>query len=92
MVDVLNVQVITPRSVVFSGEAVSVTIPSEAGEMQVFHGHIPVLARIQSGIIRIEQEGTAPVSFEVEEGFFRIAQNEVSLLMDTCKKVDEALG
>jgi F-type H+-transporting ATPase subunit epsilon len=83
MAALLKVKVITPKEIAYDGTALTVTVPAEKGEMQVYHGHIPVLARVNAGIISIETPGTDPVRFEVDEGFFRVTQSEVSLLIDT---------
>ncbi len=91
MAAMLKVKIITPKEVAYDGTALTVTIPAEKGEMQVYQGHIPVLARVGRGTVRIEKPGAAPVCFEVDEGFFRVTQDEVSLLIDTLQPV-EAVG
>lgn len=83
MAALLKVKIITPKEVAYDGTALAVTIPAEQGEMQVYQGHIPVLARVAKGIVRIENSGVDPVCFSVDEGFFRVTQDEVSLLIDT---------
>ena len=83
MAALLKVKIITPKEVAYDGTALAVTIPAEKGEMQVYQGHIPVLARVVKGIIRIENPGVEPVCFEADEGLFRVTQDEVSLLIDT---------
>ncbi|MBN2163063.1 MAG: F0F1 ATP synthase subunit epsilon [Pontiellaceae bacterium] len=83
MADLLNVKVITPKQVAYDGQALAVTIPAETGQMQVFKGHIPVLARVTAGEVCIEKPGEAPVRFTVDEGFFRVTHDEVSLLIDS---------
>lgn len=92
MAALLKVKVITPKEVAYDGTALSVTIPAEKGEMQVYQGHIPVLARVGRGTIRIEKPGAETVSFEVDEGFFRITQNDVSLLIDTLQSALSTKG
>lgn len=83
MAALLRVKVITPKEVAYDGAALAVTIPAETGEIQVYQGHIPVLARVVQGFVRIENSGAEPVCFSVDEGFFRVTQDEVSLLIDT---------
>ena len=78
----LKVRLITPLEVVFDDVASAVTIPAEMGEMQVLPGHISVIARIVSGKIIIFKEGVPTKEFDVEDGFFRISNDEVSLLID----------
>jgi len=87
MASLLRVKIITPKEVAYDGTALAVTIPAEKGEMQVYQGHIPVLARVTQGIVRIENPGAEPVCFGVDEGFFRVTQDEVSLLIDTLQPV-----
>ena len=84
MSTLLQVQVITPKETVFDGTAVAVTLPAEAGEMQVYQGHIPVLGRVvPGGAVRIEMPGKDPMSFDVSEGFFRVTPEAVSILVDS---------
>ncbi|NOU35265.1 MAG: F0F1 ATP synthase subunit epsilon [Kiritimatiellaceae bacterium] len=87
MAAMLRVKIITPKEVAYDGTALAVTIPAEQGEMQVYQGHIPVLARVIKGIVRIESPGADPACFAVDEGFFRVTQDEVSLLIDTLHAV-----
>ncbi len=90
MAALLRVKVITPKEVAYDGMALAVTIPAETGEMQVYQGHIPVLARVANGIVRIEKPGAEPVCFTVDEGFFRVTQDDVSLLIDTLQPLQSA--
>lgn len=82
MARLLKVKIITPEEVAYDGQALSVTIPAEGGIMQVYQGHVPVVARVAPGIIRLEFPHAEPQSFESEAGFLRVTQNEVSLLID----------
>lgn len=81
----LNVKIITPKRVVFDGTALAVTIPAESGEIQAYPGHIPVLARVAAGTVGLENPGAAPQLFEVDEGFFRVTPDDVSLLIDNAE-------
>jgi F-type H+-transporting ATPase subunit epsilon len=87
MAELLKVKVISPRQVAYDGTALAVTIPAETGEIQVYQGHIPVLARVAAGTVRIENPGKAPVCLTVDEGFFRVTHDEVSLLIDSVEAV-----
>ena len=90
MAALLKVKIITPKEVAYDGTALAVTVPAEQGEMQIYQGHIPVLARVSRGTVRIENTNSAPVCFEVDEGFFRTTANEVSLLIDSIQSVQPA--
>ena len=90
MAALLRVKIITPKEIAYDGTALAVTIPAEKGEMQVYQGHIPVLARLAKGIVRVENSGTEPLCFAVDEGFFRVTQDEVSLLIDALHLATDA--
>jgi F0F1-type ATP synthase epsilon subunit len=44
---------------------------------------MPILSKIVPGFVRIEKPTASPVSFKVDEGFVRVTQNEVCLLVDS---------
>ncbi len=90
MAALLRVKIITPKEIAYDGTALAVTIPAEKGEMQVYQGHIPVLARIVKGIVRVENSGAKPLCFAVDEGFFCVTQDEVSLLIDALHLATDA--
>lgn len=85
MAATLRVKIITPRQVAYDGMALAVTLPAEEGEMQVYQGHIPVLAHVVPGTIRVDLPQAAPLFFQTGEGFLRVTQNEVSLLIDNAQ-------
>jgi F-type H+-transporting ATPase subunit epsilon len=82
------VKVISPKEVAYDGPALAVTVPAENGEMQVYQGHIPVLARVVRGLVRIERPGAKAVIFAVDEGFLRVTRDDVSLLIDSLSLID----
>lgn len=90
MAALLKVKIITPKEVAYDGAAQAITVPAENGEMQIYQGHVPVLARVTKGRVCIENSGAAPVRFDVDEGFFRVTHDEVSLLIDTLQPVPAA--
>ncbi|MDK2857071.1 MAG: synthase, Delta/Epsilon chain, beta-sandwich domain [Verrucomicrobiota bacterium] len=79
----LKVKIITPKEVAWDEMALAVTFTAELGEMQVYPGHMPILSKIVPGFVRIEKPTASPVSFKVDEGFVRVTQNEVCLLVDS---------
>jgi len=85
----LRVRISTPKEVAYDGPALAVTLPAETGVMQVYPGHIPVLARVQSGTVRIERQKAEPLSFSVDEGFFRVTKDDVSLLISRIEPLSD---
>ena len=85
----LKIQVITPEKLVSSTEAVEIVIPTENGNIGVRSGHIPLLAPIKPGEIKIKHQGKAEESLVVYGGFVSIANNEVEILADSAERTED---
>ena len=44
-------ELVSPESILFSGEVVSVIVPSVEGEMTILAGHVPIVAALKPGIV-----------------------------------------
>ena len=71
----------------FQGEAGSVTLPGEDGELGVLPDHAPLVGLLGAGEVRIAR-AEGPVSFFVAGGFFRVLKNEVTILADEVAPLD----
>jgi F-type H+-transporting ATPase subunit epsilon len=71
----------------FQGEAGSVTLPGEDGELGVLPDHAPLLGLLGAGEVRIAR-AEGPLSFFVAGGFFRVLKNEVTILADEIAPID----
>ena len=82
MADNIKVKIITPKEVACDCMATAVTIPAEMGEMQALRGHISLVGRLMSGKVIVFRNAANPEDFLVEEGFFLVNAEEVSILAD----------
>ena len=78
----MQVDVITPNGAVLEGEATSVTVPTQMGEMTVLEGHIPVIASLDHGLLDIKMGGESH-RFAVDGGFIEIGKTRVSIVTET---------
>ena len=78
----MQVDVITPNGAVLEGEATSVTVPTQMGEMTVLEGHIPVIASLDLGLLDIKIDGESQ-RFAVDGGFIEIGKTRVSIVTET---------
>jgi F-type H+-transporting ATPase subunit epsilon len=67
-------------SPIFDGDATSVTIPGEEGEMTVLAGHEALITRLKPGTITVQSE-TGKSTHEVGSGVVEIANNIVTVLL-----------
>ncbi len=70
----MQVEIITPESNIFSGEAVSVQLPGLDGSFQILTGHAPIISALQNGAVKVE----LPASFEREESTSEMIQDDKS--------------
>ena len=74
-------RVITPQQTVFDGQANMIVTKIADGEIGVLVDHVPTVSTVQIGDVRIRQ-GEEMTVFAVSEGFFRISENLVQILVE----------
>lgn len=60
----MHVEIITPETKIFSGEAQSVQLPGLDGSFQVLNNHAPIISGLAAGTVKVELEK----AFEGEAG------------------------
>lgn len=81
----MRVQILTPERTVFDADAESVRVPGAEGAFEVLKGHIPILAGLVPGEVRVianKQEQT----FRVSAGFFEFSHDNGVVLVDSAEK------
>ena len=64
----------------FDGEAISVHVPAESGEMEVLAQHEPMITTLKAGTITIKTD-TDSEKFAIEKGVLEVANNKVVVLV-----------
>jgi F-type H+-transporting ATPase subunit epsilon len=94
MSKVFQVDVVSAKESIFSGQATFVALPGESGELGILPGHTPLISRIRAGAVRIQNGGpeTEELVF-VAGGILEVQPRGVTVLADTAirgKDLDEA--
>jgi F-type H+-transporting ATPase subunit epsilon len=74
----MNIQIITPDSQVFEGEARVVTLPGSEGSFQVLNDHAPVVSTLGKGEVVIDNQTT----FVIDGGVVEVLRNKVLVLAE----------
>jgi F-type H+-transporting ATPase subunit epsilon len=61
-------ELVSPERILFSGDAVSVIVPSVEGEMTVLAGHAPLVAVLKPGIVLVQTGASNGKEFFVSGG------------------------
>jgi F-type H+-transporting ATPase subunit epsilon len=85
----MQVEVVSPERVLYSGEATMVvTRTLGGGEIAFLPGHAPFLAALTENHTRIAAEGGVTVDVAVHGGFVEVSNNKVSVLSDVAELGD----
>lgn len=83
----MHAELITSEGSAYSGEAVSVTLPSGMGEITVLSHHIPMLSTIEPGTVII-RTGKEELLFAVARGVVQVGQTGLLILSDIADKAE----
>ena len=50
----MKLEIVTPESIIFKGEVVSVTLPGLNGQFQLLSNHTAIISALKSGEVRIK--------------------------------------
>jgi F-type H+-transporting ATPase subunit epsilon len=84
-------RLITPERTVFDDEADLVIAKIADGEIGVLVNHSPLVSTVEIGDVRIKQ-GDEQRVFATSDGFFKVSENLVQILVEEAVTVDEIDG
>ena len=87
MAELFQVDVVSPESVVWSGEAELVTARTTEGDIGIMAGHEPTMAALATGSAEIHT-GSEKITVAVHGGFLQIYRDQVTLLSDRAELVE----
>lgn len=87
----LELEVITRGGLAFKATAVSITVPSHAGEFTARPDHVPLLVTVKPGILTVETTDHHTKKAAIGAGVAEVLGNRVTLLVDpyaTAESID----
>lgn len=88
----LILEIVTPEARVYSDTIDTVVIPTTEGEVGILPGHIPLLAQVENGELRVTK-GNETLWLAVSGGFAEVEGDRVHILAEhaiTEEKIDES--
>lgn len=86
----LQVQVVSPERVLWTGEAAMVTARTvEGGDITFLSGHVPFVGALEVGKVTVRPAEGSDIFFAVHGGFVEVSTNEVTLLTDVSETADQ---
>lgn len=85
----LHYTIVTPERIVQEGDADSISVMTAMGEITVLPHHVPLLALMKAGEMRIKHQGREEL-FATSTGMFEVREDgSVVVLADTAEQSDE---
>lgn len=86
----LQVQIVSPERVLWSGDAAQVTTRvAEGGDITFLSGHIPYLGALEIGKVTVRPADSDDLEFAVHGGFVEVSADLVSVLSDVAEQSDD---
>lgn len=76
-----QVTIASPDKIVYSGEAISLIVPSELGYLGVLANHAPLFAQLQKGDITLLNNSQRSVFHSEGGGFMEVLNNSVTIVL-----------
>ena len=81
-------RVITPEEVIYDGEANLIIARIADGDLGVLVDHSPLVSTVEVGEVRIK-EGEDQLVYATSDGFFKVSENLVQVLVEEAVSVEE---
>lgn len=86
----LAYKIITPERTVMAGEAVSLSVMTDMGEITVLPGHIPLAALLRAGEMRVKTTDGQEELLAVSSGLLEVkSANQVVILAQSAERSQE---
>jgi F-type H+-transporting ATPase subunit epsilon len=84
----MQVSVVTPDGPVYESDVEMVSTKAQSGELGILPGHIPMVAPLQIGAVRLKNGGKTDF-VAVSGGFLEVRQEQVTILAQSAEQADE---
>ena len=78
----MQVDIITPDSVLFSGVAKLVQLPGTDGSFEILDRHAPIIATLGKGKIKVTDAAGQTQLIEIKSGVLEMSDNKANILAE----------
>lgn len=79
----INVEIITPSKVAFSGKVKAISLPGTLGNFQVLFNHAPLLSKLEVGKIILKDLNDVDIEYATGGGNVEVLSNKVLVLAES---------
>lgn len=78
----MQVEIITPDTVLYSGEAKAVQLPGTDGSFGILDRHAPIIATLGKGKIKVVDTAGQSQFIEINSGVLEMSDNKANILAE----------
>ncbi|MCY8425587.1 F0F1 ATP synthase subunit epsilon [Bacillus vallismortis] len=83
----VKVNIVTPDGPVYDADIEMVSVRAESGDLGILPGHIPTVAPLKIGAVRLKKDGQTEL-VAVSGGFVEVRPDQVTILAQTAEKAE----
>ncbi len=88
MMKTIKVSVVTPDGPVYEADVEMVSTKAKSGELGILPGHIPLVAPLEIGALRLKKDGKTEL-IAVSGGFLEVRPDKVTVLAQAAEKAED---
>lgn len=77
----MQISLVTPEENIFDGWVDSIIVPAESGSLGILPGHVPIIAQLAVGIVKLGTE-EGPRYFGIQRGYIEFLFNKANILSE----------
>jgi len=77
----MNLEIISPEKIIYSGKAESVTLPGLSGSFTILDRHAPIISALDKGVVSYRAGGKED-EITINGGFVEAKKNNVSVCVE----------
>jgi len=74
----MNLTILSPKQVIFEGEARSVFLPGDLAEFEILDYHVPIVSLLRTGNVVVDGKRKIPI----RRGMIKFDRNECMILVE----------
>lgn len=85
----IEVSVVTPNGPVYESDVEMVITKAQSGELGILPGHIPMVAPLAIGVVRMKKNGKEQDLIAVSGGFLEVRPDKVTILAQAAERAED---
>jgi F-type H+-transporting ATPase subunit epsilon len=80
----MNLDIITPDELVYSGKIQLIKVPGASGSFEVLKNHAPIISTLDKGTIKVVEANEEKTEhfFNIDKGLIEVNHNNVIVLLE----------